>query len=198
MATRQEGVQPTLITVPNRAWVPAAIAAGSGIVLVALLLLLSFGLQQKEIEGSKVVPVPFTQAPDFSLGLFDGSTFQLSTALQSGKPVVLNFWASWCVPCKGEAALLERASRQYRNVVFIGVDYHDVTSDARNFLRHHDVTYPIVQDGSGDIGDHYGITGVPETYFIDRRGRLVGKHIVGTIVNQQDAFRRGVEAALNS
>jgi cytochrome c biogenesis protein CcmG, thiol:disulfide interchange protein DsbE len=113
---------------------------------------------------------------------------------------VLNFWASWCVPCKGEATMLEQASRQYRKqgVVFLGVDFHDVAGDARTFLEHHGVTYPTVQDGSGSVADRYGVSAVPETYFIDRQGRLVGEHIMGTVVHAKDAFRRGVEAALRS
>jgi cytochrome c biogenesis protein CcmG, thiol:disulfide interchange protein DsbE len=136
-------------------------------------------------------------APSFAAKRIDG-TGKLSLASLRGKPVVLNFWASWCVPCKGEATMLESAWQRYRKqgVVFLGVDYHDVTSDARTFLSHHGVTYTTIQDGSGLIGDRYGLTGVPETYFINRRGRLVGAHIVGTVVNQKDAFLRGVQAAL--
>jgi cytochrome c biogenesis protein CcmG, thiol:disulfide interchange protein DsbE len=137
-------------------------------------------------------------APNFSLRRIDG-TGTLDLASLRGKPVVLNFWASWCVPCKGEAKLLEQAWNQYRGsgVVFVGVDYHDVASDARTFLTHHGITYPTVQDGSGMTGDRYGLTGVPETYFIDRRGRLVGTHIVGTITNQVAAFHSGIQAALH-
>ena len=136
-------------------------------------------------------------APAFSLKRVDASG-TLDLASLRGKPVVLNFWASWCVPCKGEAKMLEQAWQQYRKqgVVFVGVDYNDVTSDARTFLAHHGVTYPSVQDGSGNVADRYGVSAVPETYFIDRRGRLVGSHIVGTVVHQADAFRTGVEAAL--
>jgi cytochrome c biogenesis protein CcmG, thiol:disulfide interchange protein DsbE len=136
-------------------------------------------------------------APVFSLKRVDSSG-TLALASLRGKPVVLNFWASWCVPCKGEATMLESAWRQYRKqgVVFLGVDYHDMTGDARTFLSHHGVTYPTVQDGSGKIADSYGVSAVPETYFIDRRGRLVGEHIIGTVVHQKDAFHRGVEAAL--
>jgi cytochrome c biogenesis protein CcmG, thiol:disulfide interchange protein DsbE len=138
-------------------------------------------------------------APGFTLRRI-GSPGKLDLASLRGRPVVLNFWASWCVPCKGEAKMLESAWRQYRSqgVVFLGVDYHDVTSDARTFLSHHGVTYPTVQDGSGAVADRYGVSAVPETYFVDRRGRLVGVHIVGTVVDQRAAFRRGVEAALNS
>jgi cytochrome c biogenesis protein CcmG/thiol:disulfide interchange protein DsbE len=80
--------------------------------------------------------------------------------------------------------------------VFVGVDYHDVTSDGLRFLRAHDITYPTVQDGSGSVGDKYGLTGVPETYFIDARGRLVGTHIAGTVAHQQEKFFAGIEAAL--
>ena len=136
-------------------------------------------------------------APTFAVQRVDAPGTIDLTALR-GKPVVLNFWASWCVPCKGEAKLLESAWQQYRSrgVVFIGVDYHDVTSDAKTFLERHGVTYPTVKDGSGKIADRYGVSAVPETYFIDRRGRLVGEHIIGTVVNQKDAFQRGVEAAL--
>ena len=136
-------------------------------------------------------------APSFSLRRVDAPG-TLGLASLRGKPVVLNFWASWCIPCKGEASMLERAWQKYRTqgVVFVGVDYHDVTSDARTFLSHHGVTYPTVQDGSGSVADRYGVAAVPETYFIDRKGRLVGEHIVGTVVNQASAFERGVEAAL--
>jgi cytochrome c biogenesis protein CcmG/thiol:disulfide interchange protein DsbE len=136
-------------------------------------------------------------APGFSLKRVDrGGTIDLASL--RGKPVVLNFWASWCGPCKGEASILENVWRQYRSrgVVFLGVDYHDVTSDARKFLERHGVTYPTVQDGSGKIADRYGVSAVPETYFIDRRGRLVGEHIRGTVAGKEDALLRGVEAAL--
>ncbi|HEY4413488.1 MAG TPA: redoxin domain-containing protein [Gaiellaceae bacterium] len=137
-------------------------------------------------------------APNFTLRRIN-ATGKLDLASLRGKPVVINFWASWCVPCKGEAKLLEQAWRQYRSqgVVFVGVDYHDVTSDARTFMSHHGITYPIVQDGSGMTGDEYGLTGVPETYFVDRSGRLVGSHIIGTITNQVHAFHNGIRAALD-
>src|SRR5258705_2096980 len=120
MATQQEtfAAQPV-----RRPWMPAALAAVSGAVVVALLGLLWFGLQQKEIAGSKVVNVPFTTAPEFSLGLFDGSTFTLSDALTTGKPVVVNFWASWCGPCADEAPILQDAARRNADrFSFVGVD----------------------------------------------------------------------------
>ncbi len=136
-------------------------------------------------------------APNFSSKRVD-TAGTLNLASLRGRPVVLNFWASWCEPCKGEAKTLEEAWQRYRSkgVVFVGIDYHDVTGDARRFLARHNITYPTVQDGSGAIADRYGISGVPETYFVDRRGRLVGEHIMGTVAHQKDAFTRGVQAAL--
>jgi cytochrome c biogenesis protein CcmG, thiol:disulfide interchange protein DsbE len=135
-------------------------------------------------------------APTFSAKRLDGAGSVDLTSLR-GKPVVLNFFASWCEPCKGEAKVLEDAARQYANrVVFLGIDYHDVTSDGRKFLRAHGITYPTVQDGSGRVGDLYGLSGVPETYFIDAQGRLVGSHIEGTVAHQQSKFFNGIKAAL--
>jgi cytochrome c biogenesis protein CcmG, thiol:disulfide interchange protein DsbE len=170
-----------------------AVALGGVVGLLALLVW--------DLTHQKHAPKLGAPAPAFSLRRIDGSG-TLELAALRGKPVVLNFWASWCEPCKGEAALLEQAFQQYRGrgVVFLGVDYHDVTSDARTFLSHHGITYPTVQDGSGAVGDRYGLTGVPETYFIDRRGRLVGFHIAGTIQDGKNLklFRQGIEAALTS
>jgi cytochrome c biogenesis protein CcmG, thiol:disulfide interchange protein DsbE len=169
---------------------------GQGVALAAVAGLL--GLLVWRLTHQDHAPKIGAPAPNFTLRRIN-STGKLDLASLRGKPVVLNFWASWCVPCKGEAAMLEQAWNQYRSkgVVFVGVDYHDVTSDARTFLSHHGVTYPTVQDGSGMTGDRYGLTGVPETYFIDRQGRLVGSHIIGTITNQASAFQNGIRAALD-
>jgi cytochrome c biogenesis protein CcmG, thiol:disulfide interchange protein DsbE len=140
-------------------------------------------------------------APAFSLKRLDGGG-TVGLASLRGKPIVLNFWASWCPPCKAEAAALETAYRQYKRqgVVFLGIDYHDVSSDARRFLSHHGVTYATLEDGSGMVGDRYGLFAVPETFFVDRHGRLVGFHIKGPITDSKLAaeFKRGIEAALNS
>jgi cytochrome c biogenesis protein CcmG/thiol:disulfide interchange protein DsbE len=155
---------------------PAALAAASGVVVVGLLFLMWFGLQQKEIAGSEVVQVPFTNAPDFSLGMFDGSTVTLAGALQSGKPAVVNFWASWCGPCADEAPVLESAARRYGDrITFIGVDVEDIDSDAQAFLSKYGITYPNGSGNAGPISVQYGMRGVPETYFIAPDGRLIRK-----------------------
>lgn len=160
----------------RRPWMPAALAAVSGALVLALLLLLWFGLQQKEIAGSKVVSVPFKTAPNFTLGLFDGTQFTLSDALQSGKPVVVNFWASWCGPCADEAPLLQDAARRTSDrFTFVGVDVEDQDADALAFIRKYGITYPNGSGNAGPISIQYGMRGVPETYFIASDGHLVRK-----------------------
>jgi len=110
-----------------------------------------------------------------------------------GHPVVLNIWASWCVPCKKEAPELAASARAHAgHVVFLGLDVQDFKSDARRFLTHYGVRYVAVRDGGGATGDAYGITGVPETYWIDARGRIVD-HYPGQISRRQ--LEDGIRAA---
>ena len=124
-----------------------------------------------------------SMAPAFTLRRLDGPG-TVSLASYRGKPVVLNFWASWCEPCKSEAAVLERDWATYRNhgVVFLGVDYHDLNSDARRFVSVHALTFPMLQDGSGSVTGRYGISQVPETYVLNRQGRVVA-HLRGPITD---------------
>lgn len=113
-----------------------------------------------------------------------------------GRPVVLNFWASWCVPCKKEAPRLDAVARSHAgNVAFLGIDVQDLTSDARTFLRHHDVRYASVRDNSGVTYNGYGLTGVPETYWLDARGRIVS-HFAGPVSTTQ--LEQGIRAAKGS
>ena len=99
----------------------------------------------------------------------------------AGTPVVLNFWASWCIPCEEEAPFLAAAARAHRrDVAFLGLDIQDLTPDARRFLQRLDVPYPSVRDGSDRTSSAYGITGVPETYYIDGKSRIVA-HSTGAV-----------------
>jgi cytochrome c biogenesis protein CcmG, thiol:disulfide interchange protein DsbE len=106
---------------------------------------------------------------------------RLSLAELRGHVAVINFWASWCYPCKQEAPAFAEAAARYRGrVAFVGLDVQDLISAARGFLRHYKVNYVSIRDGTDKTYSAYGLTGVPETYFIDRRGRTVG-HVVGRL-----------------
>jgi cytochrome c biogenesis protein CcmG, thiol:disulfide interchange protein DsbE len=122
-------------------------------------------------------------APAFTLNRLEGPG-KISLAAYRGKPVVLNFWASWCEPCKGEAAVLERYWTSYRDrgVVFLGVDDNDLASDARRFVSAHELTFPMIEDGSGKVTGDYGISQVPETYVLNRQGRVI-LHLAGPITD---------------
>lgn len=116
-------------------------------------------------------------APDFTLSLFDGGELTLSEL--RGQIIVVNFWASWCIPCRDEAPILEQAWRRYRDrgVVFIGVAYLDTDKESRAFLEEFDVTYPNGPDLGTRIAPDYRIKGVPETFFIARDGRVADLEI---------------------
>lgn len=126
--------------------------------------------------NGQLVRAAFRQAPDFTLRTFDGATLRLADL--RGQPVLVNFWASWCPPCRDEAPLLERTWRAYRGqgVAFVGVDIWDAEPDARRFLQEFGVTYPNGPD-PGTVALDYGLTGIPETFFIDRQGQVMRKWI---------------------
>jgi cytochrome c biogenesis protein CcmG/thiol:disulfide interchange protein DsbE len=138
-------------------------------------------------------------APEFDLPRLDRPG-RLTFSSLRGKAVVVNFWASWCVPCKDEAPVLERTWRQHRDdgLVVLGVDAQDFKGDARGFMRKYAVTYPVVHDGKGSTLGRWGVTGFPETFCVDRRGRLVGEKIDGGVdaPNNVERFQRCVELAL--
>jgi cytochrome c biogenesis protein CcmG/thiol:disulfide interchange protein DsbE len=122
---------------------------------------------------------PDDEAPDFEMQFFNGHEWEDAPTAQlsdfAGHPVVLNFWASWCVECKVEAELLEDTWQAYRDdgVVFLGVAYIDVEPRSLEYLDDYDITYPNAPDLRSSISSKYDITGVQETFFIDGDGNVV-------------------------
>ncbi len=176
------------------AWVRLVVVL-AGVLPVAGLLAYGFTVDPKEIPSPLVGKV----APSFAFTLFDGTTVRLEDL--RGKVVFLNFWASWCPPCRAEARTLEAAWQKYKDqdVMFLGIDIQDTEEDARAFLREFGVTYPNGRDASGKIAIDYGVWGIPETFFIDREGRITYKHIGAmgwpTIAAKLEGARRGVVSA---
>jgi cytochrome c biogenesis protein CcmG/thiol:disulfide interchange protein DsbE len=155
-------------------WTARVVALIVAMVVLGLLSLFLWGLGKRALGSVGAAPVAPRPAPPFTLPLFDGGTFELTQA--SGRLLLINFWASWCVPCEDEALALERGSRRYAGrVAFLGIDVQDTEANARAFVRRFGVTYSNGRDPSGDIAVEYGMSGVPETYVVDRDGRLARK-----------------------
>jgi cytochrome c biogenesis protein CcmG/thiol:disulfide interchange protein DsbE len=144
--------------------------------VLALLGVLAYGLAANEpdrkVEEALASGVR-EPAPPLELPRLSGAGTQ-SLDDYRGKVVVLNFWASWCKPCREESPLLDRWHRRIKRDggTVLGVDALDVTSDARDFIRQYKLTYPMLRDGDGGSRESYGIVGFPETFVIDRRGRI--------------------------
>src|ERR687892_3469 len=136
------------------------------------------------IRGTSVIG---DTAPDFTAERLDG-TGTLSLTDLRGRPVLLNFWASWCVPCEDEGPMLRAGFERYGNQVhFVGVDIRDARGDAQEFVRRHKLDYEHVRDERLQIYDDYGLTGQPETFLIDSDGRIV-QHISGPLLSEDDLF----------
>jgi cytochrome c biogenesis protein CcmG, thiol:disulfide interchange protein DsbE len=145
-------------------------------VLLALLALLAYGLAQNEpdrgvdeaLARGERKPAPALELPKLGGG---GSA---SLADYRGQVVVLNFWASWCEPCKDESPLLERWHRQMRDRggTVLGVDMLDVTDRAQAFIDEYGLTYPMLKDKDGEGLERFGVVQYPETFVIDRKGRI--------------------------
>ena len=185
------------------------LAAAVVLVAGAFLALLVYGLTTRApstsidqtLAEAKAAPpaplaLPLLAAGDRS----DPRAARMSRAAADGTvrlaeldgPMVLNFWASWCQPCAVEAPVLERGWRRNTAVQFVGVNQLDLTGDAREFLKRHGVTFPSVRDKGDGTGRSWGITGLPETFFLDARHRVVG-HVIGALDDKQLAA--GIRAA---
>jgi cytochrome c biogenesis protein CcmG/thiol:disulfide interchange protein DsbE len=153
-----------------RAWWAAAAVA------VVVLALLAYSIA----TGPSAPPQVGEPVPDFQLTTLDGQEISLSSL--QGNVTVLNFFASWCVPCREEAPDLEETWQAYQDqgVQFVGIAYKDAKSRAQAFLAEFGTTYPSAVDPANRTARAYGVTGVPETFIIDRQGRLV-RHILGAV-----------------
>lgn len=186
----------------------AAMAAGA-----LLIALLAFGLVTQAPDSTiddalaRAQPVP---APGFKLDVLArgilpapllqpvrDATADGSVDLRElrGTPVVLNFWASWCIPCREEAPLLQRSWRSHGKdgVLFLGLNMQDVRSDAHRFLAAFEQTFPNVRDPSNATARRWGVAGIPETFFIRRDGKVVG-HVIGVVSAAQ--LEQGITDAL--
>lgn len=150
-----------------------------GVAVVAFLLLLSYGLLARPEGG----PLSEGPAPDFNLQSFDGG--QLSLAALRDRVIVLNFWASWCDPCREEAPVLEKAWQEYQGqgVVFVGIACKDTEGKARAFLDEFGITYPNALDSDNKVARAYRILGVPETFFI--KGGQITDLYIGPLTEDQ-------------
>jgi cytochrome c biogenesis protein CcmG/thiol:disulfide interchange protein DsbE len=143
------------------------------VIAIGFVAFLAIGMKRAATDR------PDEVAPDFEMQFFNGYEWQDAPTAQlsdfKGRPVVLNFWASWCVECKIEADLLENTWQAYRDdgVVFLGVAYIDVEPKSLEYLEEYNITYPNAPDLRSTISSKYDITGVPETFFIDKEGKVV-------------------------
>ncbi|MBI2061586.1 MAG: redoxin domain-containing protein [Nitrospirae bacterium] len=172
-----------------------AVKSRTGIAVVALVivagaftLIFAHGLTQ----DPRSIPTPLIgqPAPAFTLMSLDGKEISLSD--YAGRAVVLNFWSSWCVPCRDEADLLESIAQHFkgREVNVLGVNIQDEPEAAKKFVAEEGMTFPNVVDTDGRLSIAYGVYGVPETFFVDRSGRIADK-ITGPV--SVENFRAGLE-----
>jgi cytochrome c biogenesis protein CcmG/thiol:disulfide interchange protein DsbE len=178
--------------------VKIALQAAAVLVVALLVGLLAWQVVRTDQGRSlrdKVAAGEKPSAPVFRLDQLDEPS-EISLADLRGKAVVVNFWASWCAPCKDEAATLEDAWHRWRgrDVVVLGVDLQDFSGDAQGFVDRYGISYPVLRDKHNWTWGRYGLTGLPETWFVDRQGRLVGDYIEGPVTAEE--LDRNIRIAL--
>jgi cytochrome c biogenesis protein CcmG/thiol:disulfide interchange protein DsbE len=172
------------------------VLAGAGV--VALGALLVWRVTHQPASAKKLVSdAKITRAPNFDLARLNGAG-KLSLAALRGRVVVVNFWASDCLPCKQEMPRLEAAARHYAaTTTFVGIDVLDFKSPARAFLKRYGATYPVVFDPDGLTVAPWGVgQGTPQTFFVDRRGRLIPPHVLGPVTDK--SLAAGISRALKA
>lgn len=177
----------------RRAFVLLRVLVGAGVGALAVVLVWNL-THQHTAAARKILHGKIVKAPAFDLDRLDRSG-KLSLASLRGKVVVLNFWASDCIPCKQEMPLIEAASKRWSGTaVVVGVDVADGRSPARAFMRRYGATYPNVFDPEAGTAGAYGVIGTPITVFVDRRGRVIPPWIKGPATAQglADGIRRAL------
>jgi cytochrome c biogenesis protein CcmG/thiol:disulfide interchange protein DsbE len=156
-------------------------------IILSLLFLLWTQLVTPATQSATISPLIGKPAPDFTLPLLDATNTQSTLHFNSlhGKAIVLNVWASWCIPCRDEAHIFEAAwrSTQMQHIALIGIDFQDTSVAGKNFENEFHITYPSVIDSSGSVAINYGVSATPETFFINTHGIIVGK-IIGEVTTQ--------------
>jgi cytochrome c biogenesis protein CcmG, thiol:disulfide interchange protein DsbE len=153
----------------------------------------------KVLQGGEETSEVGEPAPEFALERLTGDG-EVSLAQYRGKPLVINFFASWCLPCKDEAPILQETWERHRDdgLVVLGIDARDFRRDGRKFVERHGLTFPIAFDGKGSTLGRFGLTGFPETYFVARDGTIAAEKVVGgiDIEGNRERYDAGVAAAL--
>ena len=154
----------------RRTAVPFVVIAAVALVGLLVYGVLSVGASTTLDDAVKRGDRP--AAPDRRLPTLDGRQASLSS--YRGRPVVLNFWASWCEPCKDEAPAIEAAHRRLKKAggTVLGVTVSDASPDSKAFMKKYGLTFPSLRDVDGELAEDFDATGVPETFVIDRRGRI--------------------------
>ena len=149
-----------------------------GLLIVAFFALLAYGLSNRTTPtGRSGVTRVGKPAPPFSMSLLDGSEFRSED--YAGIPLVINFWASWCPPCRDESPGFERVWRKYQNegVQFVGVNIQDTKEEAARYAEEFALTFPNGLDPDGKITVEYGVIGLPVTFFIGANGLVEGRWV---------------------
>jgi len=157
------------ISAPRPRRLPVWVVAVAFLILASFMALIGWGLS-RSMQGSVLIGDP---VPEFEMTTFDGQSFQTSDF--SGKVIVLNFWASWCKPCEAEARELEEAYQYFlpgEEVIFLGLAYVDTEPNSLAYLEKFGITYANGPDLRTQVSQMFRVSGVPETFIIDRDGRL--------------------------